>query len=207
MKNILIIDDDPSILNFFTEALEKKGFTTKAASSGKEGLACMGEFNPDMVLLDIMMPDMDGWQVLEEMVVRKLCQNTKVVMLTAKPLSEEDTYREEFENLVSYINKPVSLKNLVDQIQEIFREEERIEEEARKLLQSFGKDFAKNYQLFLQSTSRKRRIVTKFLERQESLHLLRDGEMVDHLIFSIAEMRKDLDRVLQFLQSMKEGTN
>ena len=80
-QKILIVDDDANICELLRLYFEKDGFETFVASDGKEALAAVQSFSPDIILLDIMLPKLDGWQVCRE--IRKTL-NTPIIMLTAK---------------------------------------------------------------------------------------------------------------------------
>jgi len=77
---ILLIDDDPFITDMYVLKFKDAGFQIETARDGKEGLKKAREFNPDIVLLDIVMPGMDGFGVLEEL--RKDSRSPKVILLT-----------------------------------------------------------------------------------------------------------------------------
>ncbi|NOZ26303.1 MAG: response regulator [Nitrospirae bacterium] len=78
---ILIVDDDPSIRMLYKEELEEEGYDVVTASSGEEALKLFEEENPDLVTLDILMPDMDGIQVLRKMKEKK--PRLPIIMSTA----------------------------------------------------------------------------------------------------------------------------
>ena len=60
-RRVLVTDDDPSIQGFLAEALADEGYEVRTASNGREALAILREWRPDLILLDLMMPEMDGW--------------------------------------------------------------------------------------------------------------------------------------------------
>ena len=80
-NKILIIDDDQFILDMYTLKLKALGFATETARDGKEGLKKVTEFNPDIVLLDVVMPAMDGFDILREIKKTKAA-SPKVILLT-----------------------------------------------------------------------------------------------------------------------------
>jgi two-component system KDP operon response regulator KdpE len=80
-EKILVIDDDAALLTLLRLGLEREGFTVVTAESGKDGLRQAYEAHPDLILLDIMMPDMDGWMTCQRL--RYVC-DTPIIMLTAK---------------------------------------------------------------------------------------------------------------------------
>jgi two-component system, OmpR family, KDP operon response regulator KdpE len=79
-KKILIIDDDARFVEVLTIILEEAGFTVNAARSGKDGLRAAYDFHPDLILLDISMPGMDGFQVLDTL---RMVTDVPIIMLTA----------------------------------------------------------------------------------------------------------------------------
>ncbi len=85
MQRVLVIDDDPSITSALKRGLAYQGFTVDTAHSGTEGLAMAREQPPDVVLLDVMMPGMDGYEVLRRL--RAADEQLPVLMVTAKDAS------------------------------------------------------------------------------------------------------------------------
>lgn len=110
---ILVVDDEKNILKLYQAELEDEGYTVVTANSGREALDIFEKEDPDMVTLDILMPDIDGIQVLRQMKERK--PNMPVVMLTAYD------YRDDFSVWVSdaYIVKSSDLNNLKATIKQI----------------------------------------------------------------------------------------
>ena len=80
-EKILIVDDDANICELLRLYLEKDGFSTEVVNNGLDAVTTFTETNPDLVLLDIMLPGLDGWQICRE--IRKTSQ-TPIIMLTAK---------------------------------------------------------------------------------------------------------------------------
>ncbi|MCL4537455.1 MAG: response regulator [Nitrospirae bacterium] len=110
---ILVVDDEKNILKLYQAELEDEGYTVVTANSGREALDIFESENPDMVTLDILMPDIDGIQVLRQMKEKK--PNMPVVMLTAYD------YRDDFSVWVSdaYVVKSSDLSNLKATIKQI----------------------------------------------------------------------------------------
>ena len=79
---ILIIDDDPFILDMYVLKFKQEGFQIETASNGKDGLQKIKEYLPEVLLLDIVMPVMDGFDILQEIKKNNLLPNSKVVLLT-----------------------------------------------------------------------------------------------------------------------------
>jgi DNA-binding response OmpR family regulator len=107
---ILVVDDDPSIRMLYKEELEDEGYEVIAASSGDEALRLFDEENPDLVTLDILMPDMDGIQVLRKMKEKK--PRLPIIMSTAYD------YRDDFAVWASeaYVVKSSDTRELKDTI-------------------------------------------------------------------------------------------
>lgn len=109
---ILVIDDDEAILEIITQSLNTSGFVTLSAQSGKEGLEIAAARKPDAIILDWMMPEMNGNEVLKTLKTDNALKNIPVMMLTAKDeinnISESLTI-----GAKEYIVKPFDLENMV----------------------------------------------------------------------------------------------
>ncbi len=81
-KKVLIVDDEPDAVDFTKEVVEGEGYTVVVASDGSKGLAAMRREKPDLVILDVQMPDMDGFEVFQEMKRDESLKAIPVVMLT-----------------------------------------------------------------------------------------------------------------------------
>ena len=109
---ILIIEDEKNISEIVAKYLEKEGYATLIANDGIEGLALFRDSNPDLVISDVMMPTIDGFEVLREI---RLISDIPVIMLTAK--QEEVDRLKGFENGADdYVTKPFSPKELVRRV-------------------------------------------------------------------------------------------
>lgn len=114
----MIVDDNPAIQDIVSELVSGAGFTPVTASGGKEALEKAGAEKPDLVLLDINMPDMDGWSVLRKLKEEGITTNTKVMMLTATTDVGTDIFG--LQDVVSgYIRKPFNNKELSDRLKAI----------------------------------------------------------------------------------------
>lgn len=114
---ILVVDDEKNILKLYQVELEDEGYTVVTANSGKEAIEVFEKENPDIVTLDILMPDMDGIQVLRQMKEKK--PQIPVIMLTAYD------YRDDFSVWVSdaYVVKSSDLSSLKATIKQISQKE------------------------------------------------------------------------------------
>lgn len=114
---ILIAEDDPSSLILLKKFLEARGHQILTATDGKEALEKFFKEDPDIVLLDVMMPKLDGWGVLQE--IRK-AGNTPVIMVTVKD-STEDKVRGLTSGVDDYITKPFDLREVEARIEAVMR--------------------------------------------------------------------------------------
>jgi CheY-like chemotaxis protein len=126
-KTILVIDDEPHITLGLKDALEFEGFRVVTASNGKEGAQLARQEHPHAILLDLMLPDVNGYQVCED--VRRFDAFVPIIMLTAKS-QEADKIRGLDAGADDYVTKPFSVGELVARIRAIFRRANRPSESA-----------------------------------------------------------------------------
>jgi DNA-binding response OmpR family regulator len=88
-ETILVVDDDPDIARFVEVNLRSAGYDVAVAGDGEEALEKAGELRPDLVLLDVMMPRIDGFEVAARLRKNPQTANTSIIMLTAKALSAD----------------------------------------------------------------------------------------------------------------------
>ena len=121
-KKILVVDDEDDILHFLELVLGDKGYSVATASTGHDALAAAQVDRPDLILLDIMMPKMDGWEVLKLLRVDEQTAGVPVAMLSART-EAQDRVQGLQEGAVDYICKPFSLQELLGKIEAIFAQE------------------------------------------------------------------------------------
>lgn len=113
-KKILVVDDDPSIIETLKYALESKGFTVVIARDGNQGLKLADQEDPDLVILDMMMPKRSGFLVLEKL-RRSRPVPVRVIMITANEGSRHKAYAEKL-GVDDYIRKPFAVDRLVESV-------------------------------------------------------------------------------------------
>lgn len=118
-QKVLVVDDDEHILRSLSQYLELEDFNVVSASSGVEALEKFTTEKPDLVVLDVMMPGMDGFQVLETLRKDAHKPNVPVLMLTARD-QHADIMKGYQMGATSYLIKPFNLDELVDAIRELF---------------------------------------------------------------------------------------
>jgi DNA-binding response OmpR family regulator len=106
IARVLCIDDEPGVVELMSLILRSKNIQVDGANSGAEGLAAMRQNPPDAVLLDIMMPEMDGWEVYKRMRADEKLKNIPVIIVTARNSSFEEVIARERAGVNDYITKP-----------------------------------------------------------------------------------------------------
>ncbi len=116
---ILCIDDESGVIELVDLIMQKEGITVKGASSGEEGLALMRRSPPQLVLLDIMMPDMDGWEVFQKIKADPVLQNIPIIILTARDSTFEEIVARERAGVDDYITKPFTPSQLRESVKKV----------------------------------------------------------------------------------------
>ncbi len=116
-KKVLIVDDEPDTLELVKLVLESEGFRTLQASSGKDALVQIGTSRPDLVLLDIMMPDMDGWDVFRK--IKEKDPKVPIAILSAKAQNIDKFLGLHVLKADDYITKPFGKNELIDRVRKL----------------------------------------------------------------------------------------
>ena len=111
-KKILIMEDEPDALMMLSMALKSAGYVVFGAPDGEEGLKIFREEKPDMVILDVVMPKMDGWEVLQRIKAGLKSKRVPVIMLTGKS-EDEDKVKGYDHGADFYVTKPYSIQKLL----------------------------------------------------------------------------------------------
>ncbi len=134
---VLVVDDEESIRELLKYNLEKSGFKVKVAKDGAQGVEIAQKFIPDLVLLDIMMPVMDGVEACRRLREMKELQKTFIVFLTAR--SEEYSEVAGFDvGADDYITKPIKPRALISRINALFRRESKATDKPDDIIQMGG---------------------------------------------------------------------
>ena len=115
---ILVVDDEPDVLRMLEVVLGKRGHEVLTAPTGIEGLVTAQGERPDLILLDIMMEGMDGWEVLKLLKLEEGTRTIPVVMLSAR-VEPRDKIRGLQEGAVDYITKPFSVREMLETIEAV----------------------------------------------------------------------------------------
>lgn len=120
-KKLLIIDDDPALLGLLKLNLEIEGYEVYSARDGIEGLRCAFAHRPNLIILDVMMPRMDGWTTCQRL---RQMGDTPIIMLTAKG-APQDRVKGLSEGADDYVPKPFDMEELLLRIEAVLRRAER----------------------------------------------------------------------------------
>lgn len=120
MVKVLVVDDEPDIRYMVRRILNGWGYDAEEAGSGKECLEKLREDRPDLILLDLIMPGMSGWDVLRKIKDDEALKSIPVVMLTSVDPSAEEMMSKEFNELTDYIIKPYASESLLTNVKNIF---------------------------------------------------------------------------------------
>jgi DNA-binding response OmpR family regulator len=118
MHKVLVVDDDPYILMSLEFLMKKNGFEVMVARNERETLDMVNNYKPDLVLLDIMMPDVDGYAICKHIKSSALLRTTKIVLISAKT-KEADIQKGLRSGAEMYIMKPFSTRELVKKIRDL----------------------------------------------------------------------------------------
>jgi two-component system OmpR family response regulator len=126
---VLIVDDSPYIVDGLVALLKRKGFNPVATHGGEEALSVLETLKPDLILLDIMMEPMDGWETLGKIKANAETRDLPVLMFSAKKITPEEA-EEHCLNIEDFVSKPVNPAQLLDAINRIFERRRAVKNEA-----------------------------------------------------------------------------
>lgn len=119
VKRILCVEDEPEMIDLMRLILSRRGFEVSGASGGLEGLSKIRANHPDLVLLDLMMPDMDGWEVYQQMKSDESLRKIPVIVVTAKAQSIDKVLGLHIAKVDDYIAKPFSPQELINSVDKV----------------------------------------------------------------------------------------
>jgi len=120
-KTIVYIEDDTEMIELIRLVLERKGFETIGAVGGRKGLEIIFDIKPDLILLDLMMPEMDGWDVFHQIKSNESTKNIPVIILSAKAQPIDRILGIEIAKVDDYLTKPFKTQELVDSIERLLQ--------------------------------------------------------------------------------------
>lgn len=118
-KRVVCIEDEPEMIDLVRLILGRKGFFVIGANGGIEGLETVRREKPDLILLDLMMPDMDGWEVYQQVKADPGLREIPVIVVTAKAQSIDKVLGLHIAKVDDYITKPFGPQELLESVEKI----------------------------------------------------------------------------------------
>ena len=118
-RKIVYIEDEQEMIDLVRLILVRRGYEVIGASGGREGLDLIRKLLPDVILLDLMMPDMDGWDVYQQMKADEATRQIPVIVVTAKAQSIDKVLGLHIAKVEDYISKPFSPQELVNSLERV----------------------------------------------------------------------------------------
>lgn len=118
-KRIVCVEDEEEMIDLIRLILSRRGFEVIGADGGKMGLDVIREQKPDLILLDLMMPDMDGWEVYQQIKADEEIKDIPVIVVTAKAQSIDKVLGLHIAKVDDYISKPFSPQELIDSVDQV----------------------------------------------------------------------------------------
>ena len=116
MNVVVCIEDEPEMITLIKAILNRRGYEVVGAGNGREGLETIERIRPDVILLDLMMPGMDGWEVYQKLKANEATSQIPVIVVTAKAQSIDKMLGLHIAKVDDYIAKPFSPQELVESI-------------------------------------------------------------------------------------------
>jgi DNA-binding response OmpR family regulator len=120
-KVVICIEDEPEMIDLVQLILGRKGFELVGAVGGREGLETVRRLKPDLVLLDLMMPDMDGWEVYQQMKADDELKSIPVIVVTAKAQSIDKVLGLHIAKVDDYVTKPFGPQELLQSVNKVLK--------------------------------------------------------------------------------------
>ena len=118
-KRLAYIEDEAEMIDLVRLILGRSGYTVMGANGGREGIELIRNELPDLVLLDLMMPDMDGWEVYHQIKSEDLTRDIPVIVITAKALNIDKVLGLSIAKVEDYIAKPFSPQELLERVDQV----------------------------------------------------------------------------------------
>lgn len=116
---VVCIEDEPDMIELMRLLLTRRGFEFFGARNGQDGLSVVARANPHLILLDLMMPDMDGWQVYEKLKQNEVTRSIPVIVVTARAQANEQVLALRVNKVDDFITKPFGPAQLINSIERV----------------------------------------------------------------------------------------
>ncbi len=201
-RKIMVVDDEYEVADIVKKMLESEGYIVTVANGGEECLKKLEKERPDIILLDIMMPGMDGWATLKKIKSNEKLRGIPVSMLTALPLTPDDTKDKPIDSIENYIVKPFSKKILVHKVQDILDRETEINKMYEKIKREVGKAEAEEYKRLSFAVNRHRRLIGVIVDST----VIELKESIKNLILSQKRMIEVMNKKIKEIEDMTESS-
>ncbi len=118
-KTVLCVEDEPEMIELIRIILERRGYRVIGAIGGQAGLEALQNESPDLILLDLMMPDVDGWEVFRQVRANPRLQKTPVIVVTAKAQSIDKVLGLHIAKVNDYVTKPFGPQDLLAAVERV----------------------------------------------------------------------------------------
>jgi two-component system response regulator VicR len=125
-KRLAYIEDEAEMIDLVRLILGRRGYSVLGANGGREGLDLVRKELPDLILLDLMMPDMDGWDVYHQIKSEDLTRDIPVIVITAKAQDIDKILGLRVAKVEDYISKPFSPQELIDRIEQVLSSRQKM---------------------------------------------------------------------------------
>ena len=115
-KQVMVVDDEKPILTLLKEVLEKEGYKVITAESGMECLKKLKTVKPDLIVMDMMMPKMSGYDTIRKIRANSKTKDLRIVILTVSKIEEVSMFELSKYKVLDYINKPFDIKEIVEKL-------------------------------------------------------------------------------------------
>lgn len=116
---VVSIEDDPGMIDLFRLILKPGGYEVLGATNGTAGLELIGDAKPDIVLLDLQMPGMDGWEVYQQMKADKAMKDIPVIVVTCRTSAIDEVLARHIAKVDDYIRKPFGPSKLIESVESV----------------------------------------------------------------------------------------
>lgn len=119
VRQVIYIEDEQEMIDLVRLILSRKHYEVMGASGGREGLNLVRRIKPDLILLDLMMPDMDGWEVYQQLKADEATKFIPVIVITAKAQNIDKVLGLHIAKVDDYISKPFTPRELIDSLEKV----------------------------------------------------------------------------------------
>ena len=124
---VICVEDEPDMINLTKLILSRRGYNVIGAHGGQEGLRVIREQAPDLILLDLMMPDMDGWEVYHQIKADEKTRSIPVIVVTAKSQNIDKILGLHIAKVDDYITKPFNPTDLIESVERVLKKHDKIQ--------------------------------------------------------------------------------